>query len=87
LIFFEGTSSLAKKIEQNTIRYLNIIYEAIDKVMPTEKIQITNETDTMDIIIEHRKEAKNKQIIELEELDETDTLDLKNPIPKSLLRR
>jgi hypothetical protein len=80
---------MAIKIEQNTLRYISLFSNVIDKIIPNKPLILNNQTNSYDILLEHRNQLKQKKIEEYKEHDETlEILEkTEDDIPKILSRK
>lgn len=82
---------LAEKIEENTLRYLEIAYETVDSILPNPSLSNTKQ-DVVDILLQQRQERlqniDNTMNNNLDENDENNKKDSESvQLPQALKRR
>ncbi|CAF9915392.1 MAG: Mcm2-7 hexameric complex component [Gomphillus americanus] len=81
----EDVLNLVTSIENNTKHYIDLMSQAVDKVMPTETEEITFKDDVLDIIMSQRE--KRNAAIQMSQEDENDPSAPASIFPPELTRR
>lgn len=88
ILSYERQVTLCTKIEENTLRYVSIFGDVIEKLLPERQIDPNSAFDLTDIMIEQRlQQQKNRELTIQEQDPGLFEEEVSFTLPKAITRR